>query len=436
MNALRSNGSTGGISGHDARTGPAAETRTDGVGDRERKLSHRDWILLPFLGLLTVVFVASSTEFIARRAFPEHDSVQNCIADPRSAEAAVGRPNSSCWEKRAEMSLPVQYTFNSCGHRAGMECGPKAPGTYRIVMSGSSMTLGLDVAREQTFAALLPLELSRQTGRKVELYNEATIFGSPLRNIALHFKEIQSEDPDMFLWVLTPIDVSVPSRVSPEGAAGHVAATHLTSPGNRESNAGFAWFNKVPLFFAKLSRGPLFKLWDKTRTALVLRHLLYEREGPDRYVESYLAGNTDETALLRAELSADWQPRLHQFDIYVADVAARARAAGIPLVVVLIPNRAQAAMISTGKWPAGYDPYKLGQELRTIVTNHGGTYIDILPGFRDIPHSERDYFPVEGHADASGHAMFSELLAKELTNGSIPALKAATASQAELEKQK
>jgi hypothetical protein len=431
MSAIRNDGSTSGIASDGARTGPAAETRADGAGEREHNLSHRDWILLPFLGLLTVLFIAGSTEFLARRAYPEHDGIQGCIAGSKSAEAAVGRPNSSCWEKRAEVSLPVEYTFNRCGHRAGMECGPKAPGTYRIVMSGSSMALGLNVARQETFAALLPVELSRQTGRKVELYNEATIFGSPLRNVALHFNEIQSEDPDMFLWVLTPVDVSVPSRALPEGAAGHVAAAHLSSPGNREKHAGFTWFNKAPVLFAKLLVDPLFKLWDRTRTGVVLRHYLYEHEGPDRYVESFLAGNTDEAGLLRADLSTDWKPRLHQFDIYVADVAARSRAAGIPLVVVLIPNRAQAAMISAGEWPVGYDPYKLDQELRTIVTSHGGTYIDILPSFRDVPNSELNYFPLDGHADASGHAMISWMLAKELTNGSIPALKTATPPPAE-----
>jgi hypothetical protein len=98
--------------------------------------------------------------------------------------------------------------------------------------------------------------------------------------------------------------------------------------------------------------------------------------------------------------------------------------------------RPQAAILSTGSWPAGYDPYKLGNELRTITTSHGGIYIDILPGFREIPNSEQLYFPVDGHPTADGHAVISSLLAKELTNGSIPALKTATASQAELEKQK
>ena len=59
------------------------------------------------------------------------------------------------------------------------------------------------------------------------------------------------------------------------------------------------------------------------------------------------------------------------------DMEERAKAAGVPLVAVLVPNRAQSAMISMGEWPAGYDPYKLDNELSAIVTSHGGMYIDI-----------------------------------------------------------
>jgi hypothetical protein len=80
-------------------------------------------------------------------------------------------------------------------------------------------------------------------------------------------------------------------------------------------------------------------------------------------------------------------------------------------------------MISTREWPAGFDPYKMDNELRTIVVNHGGTYIDILPDYRNIPNPAQGYLPVDGHPNAEGHAMISRMLAEELTNGAIPALR-------------
>ena len=83
-------------------------------------------------------------------------------------------------------------------------------------------------------------------------------------------------------------------------------------------------------------------------------------------------------------------------------------------------------MISMSSWPPGYDPYKLGEELRTIITRHGGTYIDILPDYRNIMNPERGYYPMDGHPNVEGSAMIAKMLAKELTNGAIPALQAST----------
>jgi len=93
-------------------------------------------------------------------------------------------------------------------------------------------------------------------------------------------------------------------------------------------------------------------------------------------------------------------------------------------------------MISMGEWPEGFDPYKLDRELRTIVTSHGGTYIDILSDFRTIPNPERAFFPWNPHPNADGHAIIADLLTKRLTSGTISALKVTSQTQAEFEKGK
>jgi len=38
---------------------------------------------------------------------------------------------------------------------------------------------------------------------------------------------------------------------------------------------------------------------------------------------------------------------------------------------------------------AGHDPYKLSDEVRSIVVSHGGTYADILPDYRGVPNPEQ-----------------------------------------------
>jgi len=113
----------------------------------------------------------------------------------------------------------------------------------------------------------------------------------------------------------------------------------------------------------------------------------------------------------------------------VASIENQAKAAGVPLVTVLVPDRAQAAMISMGEWPEGFDPYKLNNQVRSIVVSHGGIYVDIFAGFRTVPNPEQGYFLIDGHPNAQGHLLVSELLAQQLMSGVIPPLKAADQSR-------
>jgi hypothetical protein len=68
-------------------------------------------------------------------------------------------------------------------------------------------------------------------------------------------------------------------------------------------------------------------------------------------------------------------------------------------------------------------PYKLDDELRAVIVPHGGTYVDILPDYRNMPNPEQYYFPVDHHRDAEGHGIIVSLLAKEISGGAVPALK-------------
>jgi hypothetical protein len=368
--------------------------RATGIGGAERgrefKLPRRDWILLPLIGLTTMAILLGSTELIARRMFPELKStLGNCLIENDPATGVRGVPNSVCSEEGFEIGL-VEYRFNGCGHRAGMECGPKATGTYRIAMVGTSTAFGTHLSREKTLAALLPAELSRQAGQKVELYNEALTWETP-HSLALRFNEVLAAGPDMILWILTPWDILNGSVVLP-----------ATAP----PDAGF-----LPTARRRLKA---------SRTGVMLRYLVYK--DPSSTVRLALLG-TGGPEFLKAKPSTEWQRRLHEFDGYAAEIQDRARQAGIPLVVVFMPERAQAAMISMGQWPAGFDPYKLDGDLRSMIVGHGGTYIEILPEFRSIPDPETYYFQVDGHPNARGHAWLSALLARRLISGAFYALR-------------
>ena len=269
-------------------------------------------------------------------------------------------------------------------------------------MLGTSFAAGMRVPREKSFGALLPKELSERTGMKVELYNEAVPWAYP-EVLASHFRQVLLAQPDMILYAVNPNDLGRSQKWMPD------ALRHL-------SFRVRVWRYAKGLFANKSIAFTLSNLFSHTRTATLLSHILWS--SPSQFSKSYLMKDDDVMGYLRIEPSVLWQNRLHEFNIDIAKLTTQANEAGIPFVVVLLPNHAQAAMISLGEWPAGYDPYKLDKDLRTIVTSNGGT------------------FPVEGHPDANGHAIVSRLLAKQLTNGSVPALKVVSQTQAGLEQER
>jgi hypothetical protein len=384
-------------------TGMAAvdPTKTEGM-----KLPRRDWIVLPTLGLLTFCLIIGSTESIARLIFSYSDKgLKDCTVFNDPSTGPRGIPNCVCWDKGYE-TQPIEYRLNSSGYRADTDFGPKAPGTYRIVTVGSSFAMAYGADNKMSYAALLPGELTSLTRRKVDLLNEGFAGGG---GVNLRLDKALAFNPDMILWILTPWDIGQ-----------EFATVHHPPRANRHKPFLRRAWARINLDFATSFTKAIQETFSDTRTALMLRHYLFESQS--QYIKSFLRAGDKEAGFLKAEPSAEWKESLRQFSTAVPEYEAQAEAAGVPLVAVLVPDRAQAAMISRGEWPAGYDPYKLNNELRSILSSHGGIYIDILPRFRAIPNPERYYLPVDGHLDAAGNAILSNLLAKELTSGAVPAL--------------
>ncbi|MBW4038413.1 MAG: SGNH/GDSL hydrolase family protein [Acidobacteria bacterium] len=357
---------------------------------KEPKLPTRDWFILPILSLLTVLTMGLGTEVVAHFLFPKTTTeITDClIYDP--ATGVRGKPNSVCLEKLPETPLTT-YRFNSCGHRAGYECGNKPPGTYRIVLTGSSIAMGARVAQDKTFAALLPPVLTHISGHPIQIYNEGMSYGTP-HDVLLRFPEIIAAKPDLILWVLTSRDVELSSELLPP----------------KEDPKPKSLIHRL-IGYAKDSR-----------TAVLLAYYMYK--SPTSYAKLYIVG-ANAPNYLRANFNRDWQNHLIEFDGYAAQIEGKANAAHIPFAAVFVPSRVHAAVLSMKEQPAGFDPYKLDREVRAIIEKHGGTYIDILPDFSLIPGSEEHYYPTDGHPDAAGQAMISALLAKQLTAGAIPQLR-------------
>ena len=322
---------------------PAAPIATE-AHPFERELYRHDWILIPLLFLISTVVLAASVELTARKVFSESQkTLASCMILKDPATGPRGVPNTVCKEKNAEANW-IETRFDRCGYRNDIQCGPKPPGTYRIVMTGSSTALGERVQREESFASLLPAELSAKTGLKVELYNESMNFGFPI-SASLRFNDIFAQQPDLVLWTLTPIDI--------QSAALALPSEEVQSWNNQD----FATKLKKRIL-NNLDSQPLLPalaaILGRTRTGLVLRHFMYLSHS--QYLKSYYETSDEEHGFLKSDPSKRWRGHLVDFETTLVKLADKSKAAGVPFVVSLIPNRAQTAMIAEGTWPPGYDP--------------------------------------------------------------------------------
>lgn len=394
--------------------------------DTEAKLPRRDWILIPAIGLLTLVAVCGVSELVAKRRFAQFEGAERC---PQMSDPWIGLKRSvNCtYVAKASESPATEYRINSSGYRENSNLTPKQPGTFRIVMAGTSYGYGLGVPREKTISALLPEELSKRTGRKVELYNESLPgFPGLPQNLSQRFDDVLAPQPDLILWQMTRWDIKANDLAVPDAED---APTHFQLP--------TAAFEKVKKNIAKHSlRGTITSLvhlpielvrnlkdaFSSSDSALMIKSAL--NQSPSQFIKSFITGSDSTAGYIKANESPFWSSHTEHFDSQYAAVTAKAKAANVPLVLVVWPTRAQAIMISNGEWPSGYDPYRLSNDIHAIVAKQGGVYMDVFPDFKQVPGPEKDYLAVDGHPTAAGNAALAGFLAKEMTNGSVPELAA------------
>lgn len=374
---------------------------------KKTTVSVRDWVKVCALSLLTICTLSVLVELTARLLFPMSKATgvgEDCLILQEGTEGVRGVPNCVVWEKPAEGEL-ADYRFNSSGYRNDRDFAPKPPGTFRIVILGTSMATGLRVPQEKIFSTLLPAELSQRTGRKVELYNLGLPWRSP-NAIAHHLDEAIALKPDMILWVITTRDVSKTSWLAP---------MKETSTRNLHQDT---WAHLKSALAPQALKTRISTDLSQMRTVMMLRNFLYS--SPSLYIQSALLGADFDPNFLQAKPTEKWQTQLKQFDSSAAAIEEQSLKAGIPFAAVLIPDRIQVAMVSMmGDWPGGLDPNKLDHDLHSIITSHGGTYIEILPDFRTIPNPETEYMAVDGHPNSAGHAAIAKFLTNKLA-GAVP----------------
>jgi GDSL-like Lipase/Acylhydrolase family len=352
-----------------------------------------DLLILPIVGIVTIVLISFASEVGARFWFPEQ-LMELCT----DGSGPGFKPNCVSTMKAAEgPGTTVEY--NNCGYRSSQTCGSKPAGGIRVAILGSSISRGYAVAYPETLAARAEVALTGRCGRPVDFQNVSIMWPTSPSDprwatIQARTDEALRLDPDMLLVFVSSWDLS---------------KYHATQEATTASPQN-AW--KSSFLFRALSSVARY-LRDElehSRAVLIVRHILYL--DAQLFVESYLK-NGDEAGYLRTPFSSEWTARLSMLDRIIEAVSRSATAAGVRVAVVFVPFEPQVLLARTPAEP-GTDPHAFEQAIGAISSRYRALFIDPLPQLAAAATSVTTYYRVNGHPNSEGHAIIAQTIISDL----------------------
>jgi hypothetical protein len=352
--------------------------------------SRFDWIILPLIAAATVGLLGygtkSYTDFLSAHS---EWLIGKCVRLTDTGPHAV--PNSVCHEENSYNQL-VEYRFNSCGDRTSLDCEKKPDGAYRIVLLGASNPMGLSIPESDSLAERLSADLSRSTHRRVEVYNAAMLgtAGSP-DLLVNRMPQLMALRPDLMLWVISSWDVN-PDK--PDDAPAPPAGSQIRLRDVR-------------------------RLLNQPKITAFLKGYLYRSQS--LFMAAYMR-RVPGIAHLSAAVNTEEAERMRHLPLDVSTIANQAKLAGVPVVAVFLPNRGESGLLSISPRPAGIDPDRLNNNLRTIMSSNGAIYVDVVPELEKAPNLDGLYDPYGSHLNAEGQGVLAQILSNALTAGAVPTL--------------
>lgn len=351
-------------------------------------LPRRDLLLLPLISVLTVVLMVGLGELGCRIMFPAVEGRSCRMNDP--VLGYRNRPDCSDTLKAFEGSLVVDH-YNDCGYRTAQSCKPDPAGSSRVALIGSSVGAGHFVSYADSLGAQIGDRLTDACHRPVDVQNLAAV-QYYLKQIRARATEALKLKPDVLLWVLTPFDIQMGDTDPPT----------IMQP---------AQDGPPPPLLVRLHGMAL-----NSRVFSVMQHLYYEKTS--NYVPLFLL-NQDKAGFLYRDYTPAWQQRITFLDHITDEIAAEAKAAGVPLVVAFVPQRAQAAMVGMTE-PRTLDPYTLNRIVERKVQSDGGYFVDSTPDLARTGVAGSLFLPLDGHLDGRGHRIVGRAIADDLVADKVP----------------
>jgi hypothetical protein len=347
------------------------------------RLPRRDYILLPLIFPGTILVLLAGGEITARLLALK---AQDDAGEPCGYATPAGeRYHAGCtsWTKEWEGPWTSQH-FNEYGYRTAESCALRPPGSLRVAVVGSSAARGVLVNYPDSFAARASAFLSDRCGGWVDFQNLGTV------------------PPDV-----DRIDQRIPEALALKLAAivmtiGPYDLIHLKDP--PPSATGQEPQKRLNLRSA-------VTMLRESRRFLLTQHYLYR--DPAFQIRAFLL-NGDPADYVRRPLSPLWHQRVEDLGDLLRRITAETSPAGVPVALVYVPERAQAAMAAMKSEPPGVDPFVLTAALDDVARRNEVRFLDGTPAFADAPDFYSLYYLTEGHLRDGGHAALASVVEQGL----------------------
>jgi lysophospholipase L1-like esterase len=355
--------------------------------------------LRELLFVLTVPVLASlltllAVEVLLRLFRPVPHSIEvNMYFAPDPHTGYRPEPNSVGWFG------PLEAAVNRHGHRDDAVALKKPPGTFRILVLGDSFTVGASVRQEEAYPQRLETLLNQSATGRIEVVN-AGVGGWDSFQYAQYYEHAGHRfSPDL---------VIIGFFVSNDAYTSNLAVSDLPTAvmGRRvERVAAQDPLVRVKIFaYERLHLARFF--FNRAQGHVLHDSAARERDGCQDFSRAYLL--IQSTRLPNHGVEDGTRRALAGKNIaQIVRVRDLAADAGIPVIVVLIPDESQinAALQRTIVRPDAWDRYDFDMPQAMIVpmfADHGIPIIDLLPLFRADP---RCLYRNDTHWTPAGHEL-------------------------------
>jgi hypothetical protein len=351
-----------------------------------------DWIVLPAIAAVTVVCCLVGLEAGARILLPQQ-TLEPC-------QTATGASRAGCSFKLKTAEGPwTTVSFNACGSRSVHPCDPVAADD-RVVVLGSSITRGYGVGYDDMFSSRAEAVLDRACAAPVEFQELSLRWPLTPRDAAWSdvraaARQAIALHPKTVLLFVTQWDMYQYSDAAP---AAPNAAPSRSAPYDRARG----------LIDAQMKR-----VRDDSRFVLGMRAFLSRDDQEDLKIYSTAADMSD---FLKPAQTPVWKTRVDMVARFAEPIARQAAEAGVPFAVVYIPPEPPVLLARGFAKAKGDDPFALSRSLRQEMSERGMGFIDTLPAFAAPDAPRRQFYRVNGHPNAAGHAAIARALEDSLSH--------------------